>query len=338
MANASVKEMLQAGLHFGHQTRRWNPKMKPYIYGPRNGIYIINLDISKRMFDKACDFITKEIGAGGTLLFVGTKRQAQAIIREQAKRCNMYYVDHRWLGGMMTNFQTIKTSVDRLKSIESMQEDGSINKFPKKEILMMEKERVKLERNVGGIKDMRVLPSALFVVDPKAETIAVNEAKKIGIPIIAVTDTNCDPDPIDHAIPSNDDAIRAVKLIVKVIADAAEEGVRIREVDMVDTGKVSEAELAEMEQYLGPSTLAKLQPSEEEAAAAALAAAEAEASVRLRFSSVCAYLPERTSSKDVPGGMSAKDVQRWICGKLKITVLTQNKVAVDSSGSGVHLQ
>ncbi|MGI9537340.1 MAG: 30S ribosomal protein S2 [Desulfocapsaceae bacterium] len=247
MANASVKEMLQAGLHFGHQTRRWNPKMKPYIYGPRNGIYIINLDLSKRMFDKACDFITNEIGGGGSLLFVGTKRQAQAIIREQAKRCNMYYVDHRWLGGMMTNFQTIKTSVDRLKSIESMQADGSINKFPKKEILMMEKERVKLERNVGGIKDMRALPSALFVVDPKAEAIAVNEAKKLGIPIIAVTDTNCDPDGIDYLIPGNDDAIKAIKLISHYVAEAVLQGQAMRDGEEASEEAV-EAAMADAEQ------------------------------------------------------------------------------------------
>ena len=247
MANASVKEMLQAGLHFGHQTRRWNPKMKPYIYGPRNGIYIINLDISKRMFDKACDFITNEIGGGGSLLFVGTKRQAQAIIREQAKRCKMYYVDHRWLGGMMTNFQTIKTSVDRLKSIESMQADGSINKFPKKEILMMEKERVKLERNVGGIKDMRVLPSAIFVVDPKAEAIAVNEAKKLGIPIIAVTDTNCDPDGIDYLIPGNDDAIKAIKLISNYVAEAVLQGQAMRDGEEASE-EALEAAMADAEQ------------------------------------------------------------------------------------------
>ncbi len=229
MANASVKEMLQAGLHFGHQTRRWNPKMKPYIYGPRNGIYIINLDLTRRMFDKACDFITKEVADGGTLLFVGTKRQAQAIIREEAKRCGMYYVDHRWLGGMMTNFQTIKTSIERLKSIESMQEDGSISKFPKKEILMMEKERVKLERNVGGIKDMRVHPNVLFVVDPRAESIAINEAKKLNIPIIAITDTNCDPDGIDYLIPGNDDAIKAIKLISHYVAEAVLQGQAMRD-------------------------------------------------------------------------------------------------------------
>ncbi len=229
MANATVKEMLQAGLHFGHQTRRWNPKMKPYIYGPRNGIYIINLDITKRMFDKACDFISQEISNGGSILFVGTKRQAQNIINEEAKRCNMYYVDHRWLGGMMTNFQTIKKSVDRLKSIESMQEDGSINRFPKKEILLMEKERIKLERNVGGIKNMRSLPSAIFVVDPRKESIAINEARKLNIPVISLVDTNCDPDGIDFLIPGNDDAIRSIRLISHCVAEAVLRGAASRD-------------------------------------------------------------------------------------------------------------
>lgn len=220
MANATVKEMLQAGLHFGHQTRRWNPKMKPYIYGPRNGIYIINLDLTKRLFDKACDFITQEVAKGGSVLFVGTKRQAQAIINEEARRANMFYIDHRWLGGMLTNFQTIKKSVDRLKSIESMQEDGSINRFPKKEILLMEKERVKLERNVGGIKNMRNLPSVIFIVDPRKESIAINEASKLHIPVVAITDTNCDPDGVDYIIPGNDDAIRSIRLISHYVAEA----------------------------------------------------------------------------------------------------------------------
>jgi small subunit ribosomal protein S2 len=220
MVNATVKDMLQAGLHFGHQTRRWNPKMKPYIYGPRNGIYIINLDLTKRLFDKACDFITSEVKAGGTVLFVGTKRQAQMIINEEAKRCNMYYIDHRWLGGMLTNFQTIKKSIDRLKAIESMQADGSINRFPKKEILLMEKERIKLERNVGGIKDMRNLPTVLFVVDPKKEAIAVSEANKLGIKVVAVADTNCDPDGIDFVIPGNDDAIRSIRLLSQHVAES----------------------------------------------------------------------------------------------------------------------
>ncbi|MEJ2134968.1 MAG: 30S ribosomal protein S2 [Desulfofustis sp.] len=261
MANASVKEMLQAGLHFGHQTRRWNPKMKPYIYGPRNGIYIINLDISKRMFDKACDFITQEISGGGSLLFVGTKRQAQAIIREEAKRCNMYYVDHRWLGGMMTNFQTIKTSVDRLKSIESMQADGSINRFPKKEILMMEKERIKLERNVGGIKDMRVLPTAVFVVDPKAEAIAVNEARKLGIPIIAITDTNCDPDGIDYLIPGNDDAIKAIKLVSHYVAEAVLQGQAMRDGEEASE-EALEAAMADTDQDSAMEEAAETKESE----------------------------------------------------------------------------
>ena len=229
MANATVKEMLQAGLHFGHQTRRWNPKMKPYIYGPRNGIYIINLDITKKLFDKASSFIEKEVAKGGSILFVGTKRQAQNIIKEEARRCGMYYVDHRWLGGMMTNFNTIKKSIDRLKSIESMQEDGSINRFPKKEILLMEKERIKLERNIGGIKDMRGLPSVVFVIDPRKENIAVNEAKKLGIPVVAITDTNCDPDGIDFVIPGNDDAIRSIRLISYYLAEAALKGQAARD-------------------------------------------------------------------------------------------------------------
>ena len=241
MARASVKEMLQAGLHFGHQTRRWNPKMKPYIYGPRNGIYIINLDLTRRLFDRACDFVQGEVAKGGTVLFVGTKRQAQAIIREEARRCGMYYVDHRWLGGMLTNFQTIKTSIERLKAIESMQADGSINKFPKKEILKMEKERLKLERNVGGIKDMRGLPSALFVVDPKAEAIAVNEARKLHIPIIAIIDTNCDPDGIDYLIPGNDDAIKAIKLVNHYIAEAVLQGQAMRDGDQASDAAMEAA-------------------------------------------------------------------------------------------------
>lgn len=258
MANATVKEMLQAGVHFGHQTRRWNPKMKPFIYGPRNGIYIINLDKTKRLFDKACSYITNEIKTGGSILFVGTKRQAQEIVREEAKRCGMYYVDHRWLGGMLTNFQTIKNSIDRLKSIESMQADGSINRFPKKEILLMEKERIKLERNVGGIKDMKNQPSLVFVVDPKKESIAVNEAKKLGIPVIAITDTNCDPDGIDFIIPGNDDAIRSIRLLTGHISESVLTGQAMRDGDeaseeavaaaMGDAGKEMVDESAEAEE------------------------------------------------------------------------------------------
>ncbi len=231
MAKVTVKEMLKAGLHFGHQTRRWNPKMKPYIYGPRNGIYIINLDKSKKLFDTASDFVTSEVANGGNLLFVGTKRQARNIIKEEAVRCGMPYVDHRWLGGMLTNFQTIKNSIERLKSIESMQEDGSINRFPKKEILLMGKERVKLERNVGGIKNMRNVPSAVLVIDPRNEAIALNEARKLKIPVIALTDTNCDPDGIDYIIPGNDDAIRSIRLICSQLAEGVLSGQAARDGD-----------------------------------------------------------------------------------------------------------
>lgn len=198
--------------------------MKPYIYGPRNGIYIINLDATMRQFKRAYGFAVDLVADGGTVPFVGTKRQAQEIITQEALRCGMPYINYRWLGGMLTNFQTIRLSVDRLKKIETMKEDGTINRFPKKEILMMEKELVKLNRNLGGIKNMRSLPDALFVVDPKNEEIAVSEANKLNIPVIALTDTNCDPDGIDYLIPGNDDAIRSIKLISSLIADAVIEG------------------------------------------------------------------------------------------------------------------
>ncbi|MDH3329121.1 MAG: 30S ribosomal protein S2 [Desulfobulbaceae bacterium] len=224
MTQVTMRQMLEAGLHFGHQTRRWNPKMKPYIYGPRNGIYIINLDKTMRRFRQAYSYIVDQVANGGAVLFVGTKRQAQEIVTQEAERCGMYYVNHRWLGGMMTNFQTIKRSVERLKKIEAMQEDGTINRFPKKEILMMEKERVKLDRNLGGIKNMRTPPDIIFVVDPNNEEIAVSEANKLNIPVVALTDTNCDPKGIDYLIPGNDDAIRSIKLITSLVAEAVIEG------------------------------------------------------------------------------------------------------------------
>jgi small subunit ribosomal protein S2 len=240
MAAVTMRQMLEAGLHFGHQTRRWNPKMKPYIYGPRNGIYIVNLDITMKLFKKAYGAMVEAVTNGGSVLFVCTKRQGQAIIKEEAERCGMYYINHRWLGGMLTNFQTIKHSVDRLKKIESMQADGTINRFPKKEVLQMEKERVKLDRNIGGIKNMRTLPDVLFVIDPKKEDIAVGEAVKLGIPVIALTDTNCDPDGINYVIPGNDDAIRAIKLISSMMAEAIMEGKSRR-------GEEAEANLNELE-------------------------------------------------------------------------------------------
>lgn len=221
MSYITMKEMLVAGLHFGHQTRRWNPKMKPYIFGARNKIYIINLDKTLPLFNKAYEFTTDCVARGGTLLFVGTKRQAQDIIKEEAERAGMFFINHRWLGGMLTNFQTIKKSVDRMKSIQGMVEDGSISRYKKKEALGMEKELGKLERNLGGIRNMKGLPSAIFVVDPKREKIAVDEANRLGIPVIAIADTNCDPEGLDFLIPGNDDAIRSIKLITAKIADAA---------------------------------------------------------------------------------------------------------------------
>jgi small subunit ribosomal protein S2 len=220
MAYITMKEMLVAGLHFGHQTRRWNPKMKPYIFGARNKIYIINLDKTLPLFNKAYEVVVDNVAQGGSVLFVGTKRQAQDIIKEEASRAGMFYINHRWLGGMLTNFQTIKKSVDRMKSIQSMIEDGSIHRYKKKEALGMEKDLVKLERNLGGIRDLKSLPSLIFIVDPKRENIAVDEANRLKIPVIAIADTNCDPDGIDHLIPGNDDAIRSIKLITSKIADA----------------------------------------------------------------------------------------------------------------------
>ena len=269
MLEVTMKQMLGAGLHFGHQTRRWNPKMKPYIFGPRNGIYIINLDKTMGLFRQAYDFVSEEASKGGSILFVGTKRQAQVIIKEEAERCNMFFINHRWLGGTLTNFQTIKKAIDRLKSIEAMQEDGSISRFPKKEILLMEKERIKLDRNIGGIKNMRSMPAAVFVVDPNKEQIAVKEAINLNIPVIALTDTNCNPDGLSYIIPGNDDAIRAIKLITSTIADAVLDG----------RSQFEEAEALEeemVEQALAESTEAVAEETEAESTDAVAEETEAE--------------------------------------------------------------
>ena len=264
MSGITMKSMLEAGLHFGHQTRRWNPKMKPYIFAPRNGIYIINLDKTMKLFKKAYEFIVEETSKGGYVLLVGTKRQAQAIIKEEAIRCGMFYINHRWLGGTMTNFQTIKKGVDRLKSIEAMQEDGSINKFPKKEILLMEKERVKLERNIGGIKNMRSLPAVVFVIDPNKEQIVVKEANKLNIPVVALADTNCNPDGISYIIPGNDDAIRAIKLITSAIADAILDGrSQLKEKDAVVEEMVEQA-MAENTDDVPEEAVSEESPAAEE--------------------------------------------------------------------------
>ena len=220
MSVISMKQLLEAGVHFGHQTRRWNPKMAPYIYTERNGIYIIDLQKSVGMVDDAYKAVSDIAADGGTILFVGTKKQAQDAIKAEAERCGMYYVNERWLGGMLTNFKTIQSRIKRLKDIETMAEDGTFDVLPKKEVIELKKEWDKLEKNLGGIKDMKKLPDAIFIVDPKKERICVQEAHTLGIPLIGICDTNCDPEELDYVIPGNDDAIRAVKLIVSKMADA----------------------------------------------------------------------------------------------------------------------
>jgi small subunit ribosomal protein S2 len=224
MSYVTMKELLEAGVHFGHQTRRWNPKMKQYIFGARNGIYIIDLQQTVKMFKKAFQFVSEAVADGESILFVGTKKQARDSIYEEANRCEMFYVHNRWLGGMLTNFQTIRKGIDRLNHLSQISADGTINRFPKKEMLKLEKERVKLDNNLGGIRTMERLPAALFVVDTKNENIAVREARRLGIPVVAVVDTNCNPDEIDYIIPGNDDAIRAIRLLSSRIADACIEG------------------------------------------------------------------------------------------------------------------
>ncbi|NPB09279.1 MAG: 30S ribosomal protein S2 [Thermodesulfobacteria bacterium] len=246
MSRLTMKQLLEAGVHFGHQTRRWNPKMKPFIFGERNGIHIIDLQQTVKLFDVAYDFIVDTVANGGKVLFVGTKRQAQDTIKEEAERCGMYYVNHRWLGGTLTNFKTIRRSVDKLRKLESWFEDGTIERFPKKERLKLERLKQKLERNLGGIKDMEELPQAIYIVDPKKEHIAVLEARKLGIPIVAIVDTNCDPDLIDYIIPGNDDAIRAIKLLTSKIADACLEGLSLYEERLqAETDKAIEEEMLE---------------------------------------------------------------------------------------------
>ena len=224
MSVISTKQLLEAGVHFGHQTRRWNPKMKEYIFTERNGIYIIDLQKTVKKIDEAYYFIRDLAMEGGTVLFVGTKKQAQESIEQEAKRCEMFYVNQRWLGGMLTNFKTIQSRINKLRKIEKMEADGDFDLLPKKEVIQLKAEQEKLEKNLGGIKEMKKLPSAMFVVDPRKEHIAILEAKALGIPVVAIVDTNCDPDEADYPIPGNDDAIRAVKLIASKIADAVLEG------------------------------------------------------------------------------------------------------------------
>ena len=224
MAVVAMKQLLEAGVHFGHQTRRWDPKMAEYIFQARNGIHIIDLQKTSKKLDEAYAFIKEQVEEGKTVLFVGTKKQAQECMKEAAIKCGMYYVDQRWLGGMLTNFDTIKTRIARLKSLEEMEANGTFDVLPKKEVIQLKKEMEKLENNLGGIKEMETLPGVLFIVDPKKERIAILEAKKLNIPVVGLVDTNCSPEDVDYPIPGNDDAIRAVKLIADTMANAVVEG------------------------------------------------------------------------------------------------------------------
>lgn len=224
MAAISIRELLEAGVHFGHQTKRWNPRMKPYIFGARNGIYIIDLGKTVRLFDEAYRFVTRKVAQGGRVLFIGTKKQSQEIIRREAERCGMPYVNNRWLGGMLTNFKTIRGSVERLLELEKLQQEGKWSHLTKKEVLTLERDVEKLNRSLGGIKTLKDLPDVIFVIDVKKEHIAIHEARRLGIPIVAVVDTNCDPEGIQYVVPGNDDALKAIQLFTTRIADACLEG------------------------------------------------------------------------------------------------------------------
>ena len=270
MSYVTMKELLEAGVHFGHQTRRWNPKMGPYIFGARNGIHIIDLQKTVQFFKVAYNYVVETVANGGIVLFVGTKKQAQDAIAEEAKRCGMFYVNHRWLGGMLTNYQTISRSIGRLKDFEAMKEDGSLKRFPKKEVLMMEKKAAKLERSLGGIKDMGRLPDIVYVVDPRKEDIAVAEARKMGVSLLAIVDSNCDPTEINYPIPGNDDAIRAIRLLTSRVADAVVDGKKLAEERLQ---AITDKEQAEAEAEAG----GEMAPPEEAPAPAEEVAPEAEA-------------------------------------------------------------
>ena len=257
MGVVSMKQLLECGVHFGHQTRRWNPKMKPYIFTERNGIYIIDLQKTVKGLEKAYDFVREVSKSGGTLLFVGTKRQAQDPIREEALKAGQYYINQRWLGGLLTNFTTIRRRVTRMVELQGMEESGSINKYPKKEIIKLRKEKDKLEKYLSGIKEMKEIPDALFIIDPRRETIAVLEAHKLGIPVISIVDTSCDPDVIDYPIPGNDDAIRAIELVVGLMANAFIEG-RQGQDAKVENVKEAEEEVEEVKEI--PMASEKLDP------------------------------------------------------------------------------
>ena len=255
MSVVAMKQLLEAGVHFGHQTRRWDPRMAEYIFQARNGIHIIDLQKTSKKLDEAYNFIREQAEEGKTILFVGTKKQAQECMKEAAEKCGMYYVDQRWLGGMLTNFDTIQKRIQRLKDLEVMSEDGTFEVLPKKEVILLKKEMEKLERNLGGIKDMNELPGVIFLVDPKKERIAVLEAKKLGIPTVGLVDTNCNPNDVDYVIPGNDDAIRAVKLIADVMANAVIEGKQ---------GESFDAEVEEQDVSEEETTIEQVVANEEE--------------------------------------------------------------------------
>ena len=247
MAVVAMKQLLEAGVHFGHQTRRWDPRMAEYIFQARNGIHIIDLQKSSKKLDEAYSFVKSQVEEGKTVLFVGTKKQAQECMKEAAIKCGMYYVDQRWLGGMLTNFGTIQKRIQRLKDLETMQEDGTFDVLPKKEVILLKKEMEKLEKNLGGIKEMDKLPGVIFLVDPKKERIAILEARKLDIPVVGLVDTNCNPEDVDYVIPGNDDAIRAVKLIADCIANAVIEGTQGESFEVAEEQPVDE-EIESMEQ------------------------------------------------------------------------------------------
>jgi small subunit ribosomal protein S2 len=284
----TMRQMLEAGVHFGHQTKRWNPKMKPYIFGARNGIYIIDLQKTVALARAALRFVSDVTGRGGAVLFVGTKKQAQDVVPEEAARAGQFFVTNRWLGGTLTNFKTIKQGIDRLKTIEKMAEDGTYERLPKKEVASLQREREKLEKNLGGVKELSRLPGAIFVIDPKKESIAVHEANRLGIPVIGLVDTNCDPDGIDYVIPGNDDAIRSIKLFTGKLADAAIEGAaRYRasgaaerdqqEQQRRSEGRNDDRRRQRRDTTRGPVVELKATPTEPEEAAPAAAAAPAPA-------------------------------------------------------------
>ncbi len=266
MPSITMKELLEAGVHFGHQTKRWNPKMKEYIFGERNGIYIIDLQKTLKLFKEAARFVAELTSQGKTILFVGTKRQAQEAIAEEAQRCSMFHVNHRWLGGLLTNYATIQKSVKRLKDLEAMSQDGRFELLPKKEVIRLERERKHLEQNLSGIKEMPGLPDAIFVIDSQKEQIAVREARKLAIPVVAIVDTNCDPDEVDYVIPGNDDALRAIRLFATKIADAVVEGRTSAQALALETEKAAEEEEAEAELAYDYSFADAAAPPKEEAA------------------------------------------------------------------------